>query len=64
MRAEDNVKVVRRLQAAYAAADIEVIDQLASDDVVFHIPGRLAIRCLAPTLARPRFSATWGRLPL
>jgi ketosteroid isomerase-like protein len=39
MRAEDNLKIVRRLQAAYAAADIEVIDHLVSDDAVFHIPG-------------------------
>ena len=40
MKAEDNVKVIRRLQSAYAAADIEVIDQLVTDDVVFHVPGR------------------------
>ena len=40
MRAEDNVKLVRRLRSAYAAADIEVIDQLLTDDVVFHVPGR------------------------
>jgi uncharacterized protein len=40
MRAEDNAKLIRRLQSAYAAADIEVIDQLLIDDVVFHVPGR------------------------
>jgi len=40
MRAEKNVKVIRRLMSAYAAADIEVIDQLLADEVVFHVPGR------------------------
>jgi uncharacterized protein len=39
MRAEENVRLIRRLMAAYAKADIEVIDQLVSDDVVFHVPG-------------------------
>jgi len=40
MGAEENVKVIRRLVSAYAAADIETIDQLLADDVVFHVPGR------------------------
>ena len=40
MRAEENVKVIRQLVAAYDAADIEAIDQLLADDVVFHVPGR------------------------
>ncbi len=39
MSAEENVKVIRRLMEAYTEADIEVIDQLLSDDVVFHVPG-------------------------
>jgi ketosteroid isomerase-like protein len=40
MRAEDNLEVLRRLAAAYAAVDIGEIDQLLADDVIFHIPGR------------------------
>ncbi len=39
MSAEENVKLIRRLMAANSEADIEVIDQLLSDDVVFHVPG-------------------------
>jgi len=40
MTAEENVTVVNRLISAYAAADVEAIDQLLADDVVFHVPGR------------------------
>jgi uncharacterized protein len=40
MRVEENVKVIRRLMSAYTNADIEVIDQLLADAVVFHVPGR------------------------
>ncbi len=40
MRGEENVKVIRQLVSAYAAADIEAIDRLLADDVVFHVPGR------------------------
>jgi uncharacterized protein len=40
MTAEQNVDVVNRLISAYAEADIAAIDQLLTDDVVFHVPGR------------------------
>ena len=40
MSGDANVAVVRRLAAAYEAADIAVIDGLLSDDVVFHVPGQ------------------------
>ena len=39
MTGEASVAVVRRLAAAYAATDINTIDELLSDDVVFHVPG-------------------------
>ena len=40
MRSEENVKIIRRIMTAYATADIEVINELLDNDVVFHIPGR------------------------
>jgi ketosteroid isomerase-like protein len=39
MTAEENVSLIRCLMAAYAEADIEVINRLVADDVVFHVPG-------------------------
>jgi ketosteroid isomerase-like protein len=40
MGADENVAVVRRLASAYAVVDIDAINDLLSDDVVFHVPGR------------------------
>jgi ketosteroid isomerase-like protein len=38
-RAMDSGSVVRRLYEAFAAWDLEVIAELLSDGVVFHVPG-------------------------
>ncbi len=40
MSAGENIEVINRLATAYAVADVQAIDRLLADDVVFHIPGR------------------------
>jgi uncharacterized protein len=35
-----NVELLRQAYAAYAAADLEALDDLFHDDVVWHVPGR------------------------
>jgi ketosteroid isomerase-like protein len=38
--AGENQLVINDLASAYAAADLDELDRLVADDVVFHIPGR------------------------
>jgi ketosteroid isomerase-like protein len=40
MTGEKNVELIQRLAQAYADTDLETIDALLSDDIVFHVPGR------------------------
>jgi uncharacterized protein len=39
-KAEQNEQVIRQLMAAYASADVAVLNALISDEVIFHVPGR------------------------
>lgn len=40
MAEHPNVELLRRAYAAYAKGDIEVLDDLFDDDVIWHVPGR------------------------
>ena len=40
MGADENLAIVKRLIDAYAALDIDAINTLLADEVVFHVPGR------------------------
>ncbi|MDQ2827327.1 MAG: nuclear transport factor 2 family protein [Actinomycetota bacterium] len=35
-----NVEVLRRAYAAFATGDLEALDDLFADDVIWHVPGR------------------------
>ncbi|MDQ6726637.1 MAG: nuclear transport factor 2 family protein [Actinomycetota bacterium] len=39
MEEHPNVEILRRAYAAYAAADMEALDDLFADDVIWHVPG-------------------------
>jgi uncharacterized protein len=39
-KAEENERMIRKLMAAYASADVATINALVSDAVIFHVPGR------------------------